>query len=63
LLLTEYDKSGISQINPDEIESLTVLKDASSAAIYGQGVQRVLLLQPNMEQAAEQNFISARTIK
>jgi len=38
-------KSGISQINPDEIESLTVLKDASSAAIYGaRGANGVIIV-------------------
>jgi len=29
------DAGNIKQINPDDIESVEVLKDASSAAIYG----------------------------
>jgi TonB-linked SusC/RagA family outer membrane protein len=38
-------KSALSQLNPDEIESVTVLKDASSAAIYGaRGANGVILI-------------------
>lgn len=38
-------KSGISQLNPNEIESLTVLKDATSAAIYGaRGANGVIII-------------------
>lgn len=38
-------KSNLSEINPDEIETLTVLKDASSAAIYGaRGANGVILI-------------------
>jgi TonB-linked SusC/RagA family outer membrane protein len=38
-------KSSLSQLNPDEIESVTVLKDASSAAIYGaRGANGVILI-------------------
>jgi len=38
-------KSSMSELNPDEIESLTVLKDASSAAIYGaRGANGVILI-------------------
>ena len=38
-------KSAMSELNPDEIESLTVLKDASSAAIYGaRGANGVILI-------------------
>ncbi len=38
-------KSGITELNPDEIESVTVLKDASSAAIYGaRGANGVILI-------------------
>jgi len=38
-------KSAISQLNPDEIETVTVLKDASSAAIYGaRGANGVILI-------------------
>lgn len=38
-------KSGISQINPNEIESITVLKDATSAAIYGaRGANGVVII-------------------
>ncbi len=36
---------GTSQINPDEIESMTVLKDATSAAIYGaSGANGVIII-------------------
>ena len=38
-------KSATSQLNPDEIESVTVLKDASSAAIYGaRGANGVIIV-------------------
>ena len=38
-------KWGLSQINPNEIESITVLKDASSSAIYGaRGANGVILI-------------------
>ncbi len=38
-------KSSTSQLNPDEIESVTVLKDASSAAIYGaRGANGVIII-------------------
>lgn len=38
-------KYGFSQINPNEIESVTVLKDASSAAIYGaRGANGVIII-------------------
>ena len=38
-------KSGITSLNPDEIESITVLKDASSAAIYGaRGANGVIIV-------------------
>ncbi len=38
-------KFGFSQINPNEIENITVLKDASSAAIYGaRGANGVIII-------------------
>ncbi len=38
-------KSGTSQLNPNEIESITVLKDATSAAIYGaRGANGVIIV-------------------
>ena len=38
-------KYGLSQINPNEIESVTVLKDAASAAIYGaRGANGVIII-------------------
>lgn len=38
-------KWGMSQVNPNEIESMTVLKDASSAAIYGaRGANGVIII-------------------
>jgi len=39
------DAGGIKQVNPDDIESIEVLKDASSAAIYGsRGANGVILI-------------------
>ena len=35
LVLIDNVEGSISQLNPDDIESVTVLKDAASAAIYG----------------------------
>lgn len=41
----EYDYDQLSQINVNEIESITILKDASSTAIYGiKGANGVLLV-------------------
>jgi TonB-dependent starch-binding outer membrane protein SusC len=38
-------KYGLSQINPNEIENITVLKDAASAAIYGaRGANGVIII-------------------
>ncbi|MBC8004791.1 MAG: TonB-dependent receptor [Verrucomicrobia bacterium] len=38
-------KSNMSQLNPNDIESITVLKDASSAAIYGaRGANGVIII-------------------
>lgn len=38
-------KGGLSQINPNDIESISVLKDASSAAIYGaRGANGVIII-------------------
>jgi TonB-linked SusC/RagA family outer membrane protein len=38
-------KYGMTQVNPDEIESMTVLKDASSASIYGaRGANGVIII-------------------
>jgi TonB-linked SusC/RagA family outer membrane protein len=38
-------KYGLSQINPNEIEAITVLKDAASAAIYGaRGANGVIII-------------------
>ncbi len=38
-------KEGMSQLNPNDIESMTVLKDASSAAIYGaRGANGVIII-------------------
>jgi TonB-linked SusC/RagA family outer membrane protein len=38
-------KSGVSQVNPNEIESITILKDATSAAIYGaRGANGVIII-------------------
>ncbi|HLP72109.1 MAG TPA: TonB-dependent receptor [Bacteroidales bacterium] len=49
-------KSNMSELNPDEIESLTVLKDASSAAIYGaRGANGVILITTKRGAAGKTN--------
>ena len=51
---------GINEINPANIESITVLKDASSTAIYGargaNGVILVTTIQGSKDQEAQFNF-------
>ena len=56
-------KGGMSQINPDEIESMTVLKDASSAAIYGaRGANGVIIITTKRGKSGKPKItISART--
>lgn len=42
---TDYSRSPLSDVNPEDIESITVLKDASSTAIYGsRGANGVILI-------------------
>src|SRR3712207_8622047 len=42
---TTLFRSGIGSINPNDIESITVLKDAAAAAIYGsQGANGVIVV-------------------
>lgn len=42
---TDYSRSPLSDINPEDIESISVLKDASSTAIYGsRGANGVILI-------------------
>jgi len=49
-------KYGTSQINPNEIESLTVLKDATSAAIYGaSGANGVIIITTKRGTAGKTN--------
>src|SRR5450759_2040729 len=49
-------KYGTSQINPNEIESLTVLKDATSAAIYGaSGANGVVIITTKRGTAGKTN--------
>ncbi len=42
--------SGIGNIPPDDIESITVLKDAAATAIYGSRAAKELLLLPRREE-------------
>ena len=43
--------SDMSEINPDDIKSISVLKDASSTAIYGtRGSNGVIIITPHIEQ-------------
>ncbi|TXE06289.1 TonB-dependent receptor [Seonamhaeicola algicola] len=45
LILVDGVERGMSRINPNDIESVTVLKDAASAAIYGvKGANGVILI-------------------
>lgn len=42
---TDYSRSPLSDVNPEDIESITILKDASSTAIYGsRGANGVILI-------------------
>ncbi|MGM9737648.1 MAG: SusC/RagA family TonB-linked outer membrane protein [Candidatus Cryptobacteroides sp.] len=51
-----YDGS-ISAINPSDIESLTVLKDAAAAALYGsRGANGVVMIQTKRGQSGYSNF-------
>ena len=44
-LATAHDSNALSQLNPSDIESIEVLKDASAAAIYGsRGANGVVLI-------------------
>lgn len=59
------DAGNIKQINPDDIESVEVLKDASSAAIYGsRGANGVILITTRKGKAGEARitFSSLNTI-
>ncbi len=55
-------KYGLSQINPNEIESVTVLKDAASAAIYGaRGANGVVIITTKRGQTGKTHVsVSAR---
>ena len=45
-----YLLQGMFQINPDDIESMNVLKDATATAIYGsRGANGVVLIQNKKE--------------
>jgi TonB-linked SusC/RagA family outer membrane protein len=63
---TSYDGGDpISNINPDDIESISVLKGASAAALYGsQGVNGVILITTKSGKAGrtQVNFSSSETI-
>ncbi len=51
----------LSMINPNDIESETVLKDASAAAIYGSRASSgVILLRQKREEEVHQNLILIR---
>ena len=39
-----YNTNPLSMINPRDIENITILKDASSTAIYGRGANGVILI-------------------
>ncbi|MDE6263934.1 MAG: TonB-dependent receptor, partial [Paramuribaculum sp.] len=53
LILIDNVEGSINQLNPDDIETVTVLKDASSAAIYGAraagGVVLITTKKPNKD--------------
>ena len=46
ILLDNVEIPSIQMVNPDDIESISVLKDAASASIYGAKGQFVLYLLP-----------------
>lgn len=51
------DAGNLSQINPDDIESIEVLKDASSAAIYGsRGANGVILITTKKGKIGQSNI-------
>jgi len=53
-----YDNA-ISSINPNDIESVTVLKDASSAALYGaRGANGVLLINTKKGKSGKPNIVA-----
>jgi TonB-dependent starch-binding outer membrane protein SusC len=51
-------KSGMSQLNPNDIESISVLKDASSAAIYGaRGANGVIIITTKRGKTGEPHIV------
>mgnify|MGYP000169936853 CR=1 FL=1 len=45
MVLVDGIERSISSVNPDEVESLSVLKDASATAVYGvKGANGVILI-------------------
>ena len=51
------DAGNLSQINPSDIESIEILKDASSSAIYGsRGANGVILIRPAPPKAGRLRF-------
>src|SRR5258708_29865871 len=50
-------ESGLQTISPDEIESVTVLKDASSASLYGsRAASGVILVTTKQAKAGQKNI-------
>ena len=59
LVLIDGVEGDMSSINPDDIESISVLKDAASAAIYGaRAANGVLLVTTKKLKGAEKSFTS-----
>ena len=62
LVIVDGIESSLSQLNPNDIESISVLKDAASAAIYGSkaanGVILVTTKTGNRNEAVEVDFTS-----
>lgn len=53
LVMVDGVETDMSTVNPDDIESITVLKDASSTAVYGaRGTFGVILLTPRSRRKA-----------
>ena len=56
-LATAHESNALSQLNPSDIESIEVLKDASAAAIYGsRGANGVVLITTKRGQAGKTKF-------
>ncbi|BDD10036.1 SusC/RagA family TonB-linked outer membrane protein [Fulvitalea axinellae] len=55
--ITDTEQSPLSQINPDDIESISILKDASATALYGsRGANGVVVITTKKGKAGQTRF-------